>query len=990
MNVRRCERSKTNLPSPLPTFGVRWPGSALARRDQSRLPLLELIPRCGDQSPADQSGARPSKELTTCSRLSDTGSALDPLPVIELAGQFVLILQSRYYDLRMSGIRGGPKVLAANHSTTNSPDSTPLLLDILESSRVIAETASDAIITIDETSTILFVNRATSNIFGYSADELIGSDLTILMPEYLRHLHRAGLGNYITTGQKHIAWEAVELPGLHKSGKQLALEISFGEFQKEGHRFFTGIARDITRRKRDEQRIKLQQSITAILAVASSLDEAAPPLLSAIAKELNWQFAAFWSVQPQLNELHSIAQWRDESSPGTADFAEVSSHNRFGNDQSFPARIWMSKKPLWVADFGADESFPRAAVAARGNLRTAFGFPVIAADAVVGVIELFSEKNEEPDSAVLGTLVSIGSQVGQFIERVKAETERREVLTRAQEARREAEALTEQLAALQKVTDAALGHLGLKDLLAESLTRIREVLHVDTVAILLLEREENELVAWAAQGLEEEVELGVRIPVGRGFAGNIVAKGKPIIISEVENADLFNPLLREKGIKSLLGVPMMIEGAPIGVLHVGAFKHTDFKDEQVRLLQSAADRIALAVENARLYQVEQTARSEAEAANRAKDEFLTILSHELRTPLTPIIGWVHMMENGILPQGDSERALEVISRNAANLKRLISDLLDMSAVLSGKMRIEQNSVPLASVLEESVETMRSFAGDAGVELRLNLPADDRALIVTGDRGRLSQSFCNVIHNAIKFSPAGGVVTVSLKATAADAVVTIQDQGEGIPADFLPHVFERFRQADGSRTRTYGGLGLGLSLVKSFVTVHGGTIEATSGGAGLGSAFIITLPREGMAGHASEKTASGSKLNAGPAIRILLVDDEPDTLEMLDASFRRRGYETIACGSAAAALECIGRQQFDILISDIAMPEVDGLELMRELRTRPGLAAVPAIALTGYASRTDAKAAIAAGFDLHLSKPIDPSDLMAAVHNLIALRRRRKV
>ncbi|MEO7969759.1 MAG: response regulator, partial [bacterium] len=238
--------------------------------------------------------------------------------------------------------------------------------------------------------------------------------------------------------------------------------------------------------------------------------------------------------------------------------------------------------------------------------------------------------------------------------------------------------------------------------------------------------------------------------------------------------------------------------------------------------------------------------------------------------------------------------------------------------------------------------------------------------------------------------AGGVVTVSLKATASDAVVTIQDQGEGIPTDFLPHVFERFRQADGSRTRSYGGLGLGLSLVKSFVTVHGGTIEATSGGAGLGSAFIITLPLEGMAGHASEKTASGSKLNAGPAIRILLVEDEPDTLEMLDASFRRRGFETIACGSAVAALECIGRQQFDIIISDIAMPEVDGLELMRELRLRPGLATVPAIALTGYASQTDAKAAIAAGFDLHLSKPIDPSDLVAAVSNLIAIRRRRKV
>jgi PAS domain S-box-containing protein len=863
------------------------------------------------------------------------------------------------------------------------------LLDIAESSRIIAETASDAIITIDEASTILFVNRATSNIFGYNAEELIGSSLTMLMPEYLRHLHRVGVDNYLATGQKHLSWEAVELPGLHKNGKQLTLELSFGEFQKNGHRFFTGIARDITRRKLDQQRLKVQHSITDILAIASSLDEAAPKILSTIAQELNWQFAAFWSVQRHLNELHSIAQWRDESFAGSAEFAEASSHNRVGNDQSLPARIWTSKRPLWIADFGRDESFPRAAVAARGNLRTAFGFPVIAADNVIGIIELFSEKNEEPDSSMLATLVSIGSQIGQFIERVTAETERRDVLARAHQARLEAESLTAQLAALQKVTDAALGHLSIKDLLAESLKRIREVLHVDTVAILLLEREENELVAWAAQGLEEEVELGVRIPVGRGFAGNLVAKSKPIIISEVENADLFNPLLREKGIKSLLGVPMMIEGRPIGVLHVGTFKHTQFTDEEVRLLQSAADRIALAVENARLYEVEQTARAEAETANRAKDEFLTILSHELRTPLTPIIGWVHMMDTGILPKGESHRALEVIGRNAANLKRLISDLLDMSAVMSGKMQIEQTSVALASVLQESIETLQAFARDATIELRLNVSDEARSVTVTGDRGRLNQSFCNVIHNAIKFSPAHSVVTASVKATNSDAIVTIEDQGEGIPTDFLPHVFERFRQADGSRTRSYGGLGLGLSLVKSFVNVHGGTVEATSNGTGKGSTFIITLPREGMTRHASEKTATTSKRAAPGTVRILIVEDERDTLEMLDESFRSRGFETIACLSAAEALACVGRKQFDILISDIAMPEVDGLQLMRELRAKPGMAMLPAIALTGYASQTDAKAAIRAGFDLHLSKPIDPSDLVAAVNNLIALRRRRK-
>jgi PAS domain S-box-containing protein len=880
--------------------------------------------------------------------------------------------------------------LAINRSTKQGLGSTASLQDIVESSRVIAETASDAIITIDEESTILFVNRATSNIFGYTAAELVGSELTMLMPECFRHLHRAGLRNYVTDGQKHISWDAVELPGLHKSGRQIELEVSFGEFQKDGHRFFTGIARDITRRKQDEKRLNLQHSITEILAFAASLNDAAPKILWAIATNLGWQFAAFWSAQSQPGELHSIAIWRDESSAGTAGFAEASRGSRVGSDQSLPARILVSKEPLWISDFGSDESFPRAAVAARGNLHSAFGFPIIAAGAVVGVIELFSERNEEPDAATLVTLTSLGSQIGQFIERVKAETERREVLSRAQEARREAEGLTVQLAALQQVTDTALGHLSLDDLLAESLKRIREVLHVNTVAILLLEREENELVAWAAQGLEEEVELGVRIPVGRGFAGKIVATAKPIIISEVENADLFNPLLREKGIKSLLGVPMMVEGRPIGVLHVGAFKHTLFTEKEVRLLQSAADRIALAVENARLYRFEQTARAEAESANRAKDEFLTILSHELRTPLTPIIGWVHMMENGILPDSDFHRALGIINKNAYNLKRLISDLLDMSAVLSGKMRIEQASVELAGVLDESVETMRSFAHSANVELKTEISEEARSVTIKGDPTRLNQSFSNVLHNAIKFSPAHGVVTISLEATQYDGIVTIKDHGEGIPTDFLPHVFDRFRQADGSRTRLYGGLGLGLSLVKSFVEAHHGTVDVTSEGVGNGSTFIITLPREGVVAPASERRSTVSEGKAGEAICILIVEDQLDTLEMLAASFRSRGFEIIACSSAAEALDCIGRQRFDILISDIAMPEMDGLQFIRELRSRPGMSSVPAIALTGYAAQTDAKSAISAGFDLHLSKPIDPSDLLAAVNNLIALRRRRKV
>jgi len=681
-----------------------------------------------------------------------------------------------------------------DNSPTESPEAGQIPLeDIVESSRIITENVSDAIISINENSRILFVNRAALNIFGYSMEEMVGADFTMLMPEYLRRLHRAGLKNYLQTGQRHIPWVAVELPGLHKSGKEISLELSFGEFHKDGQRFFTGIARDITRRKLIEKR----------------------------------------------------------------------------------------------------------------------------------------------------------------------------------------------LAALQKVSDSALAHLSLDELLSESLNRIREVLNVDTVAILLLRTEGNELVAWAGQGLEEEVEPGVRIPVGRGFAGRIVAEGQPIIIDDVSQADVFNPLLREKGIKSLVGVPLLVEGRPIGVLHAGKLEFAHFTDEDVRLLQLAADRIALAIENSRLYQVEKTARAAAEDANQAKDEFLTVLSHELRTPLTPIIGWVHMMQNGIVPDAEFQSALSVISRNAHSLKRLINDLLDMSAILSGKMGLEKTYLSLAGVLSESVETMRSDARASKVDLRLEIADGAAALIIKGDRTRLGQTFCNILDNAIKFSPPGSYIQVRCEASDSEATVRIMDQGEGIPPEFLPYVFERFRQADGSRSRAYGGLGLGLALVKSFVAAHGGTIEAASDGAGKGSVFVVKLPRAAAPRGENGGTEPRPDLeNKENRLRILIVEDQPDTLEMLTAHFRVRGYETLACDSAAQALQIADRQHFDILISDIAMPAMDGLQLIRSLRQKKGLEETPAIALTGYASQKDAEAAIAAGFNMHFAKPIEPAELSVAVEKLL--------
>lgn len=680
--------------------------------------------------------------------------------------------------------------------------------DIIESTRIIAETASDAIITINEQSTILFVNRAAVKIFGYSMEEMLGAELTMLMPEYLRRLHRLGLQNYIETGNHHIPWESVELPGLHKTGKEISLELSFGEFQKDGQRFFTGIARDITKRKQDERRLALQHSVTEILAQATSLDKATPKLLEAICTRLGWQVAALWSVDSEQDSLCCVASWRHQSSDDLAEFEAASCKLRFRRNQGLPGKVWARKEPFWASDF-VNDAFPRSDVA-RGRLHTAFAFPIVLGEEVLGVIELFSEEKRESDSALHSTFAAIGSQIGQFIEREKGEAERGRALVREQEA-----------------------------------------------------------------------------------------------------------------------------------------------------------------------------RLEAENANQAKDEFLTILSHELRTPLTPIIGWVHMMETGILPDSEFHKALSVINRNAYGLKRLINDLLDMSAILSGKMLLEETFVSLASVLSEAVETMRSYARDSKVQLRLKISDEAESLTIQGDRSRLNQAFCNILQNAIKFSFAAGMVNINCDTNDSEAIISFKDQGQGIAPEFLPHVFERFRQADASRTRAFSGLGLGLALVKSFVEAHGGTVAAASEGEGKGSVFIIKLPREGGARKERKETARKPDIvDRKKPIRVLIVEDQPDTLAMLAANFQSRGYETIPCSSALEALRIADRDAFDIIISDIAMPLMDGLQLIADLRRKQGLESIPAIALTGYASQNDADTAIAAGFDLHLSKPIDPAELAAAVETLL--------
>jgi PAS domain S-box-containing protein len=474
--------------------------------------------------------------------------------------------------------------------------------------------------------------------------------------------------------------------------------------------------------------------------------------------------------------------------------------------------------------------------------------------------------------------------------------------------------------------------------------------------------------------------------------------GQPEIYPELTEAMARTVLTDEEhikrlmsfGIKSSMIVPLKARGRTLGAL---SFLSTEsgrvYQPNDLMLAKELARRAALAIDNARLY-------NRAQEANRTKDEFLATLSHELRTPLTPIIGWVHMMRDERLTQVDLAHGLTVIDNNSQALARLINDLLDMSAILNGKMRIDRLPVTIDHILKEAVETVRAQAQVRGIEIELQLCDGAELAFVSGDRTRLGQIFWNLINNAVKFSHKGGHVRVRCAADDGELRIEVEDEGIGIAPEFLPHVFDRFRQADMSTTKPHGGLGIGLALVKNFVEAHGGTVAAESAGADRGSCFTVRLPRLQLpAGTPTAQPNTSATAPVAPpqparpmsAPRLLVIEDADDTLELLRRAFTARGYRVSACGSAEAARDVAARELFDIIISDIGLPEIDGYDLLARLRQeQPRLRAVPAIALSGYATAQDVERAHAAGFAAHIAKPIDPTALASVVEQLLAQQR----
>jgi PAS domain S-box-containing protein len=454
---------------------------------------------------------------------------------------------------------------------------------------------------------------------------------------------------------------------------------------------------------------------------------------------------------------------------------------------------------------------------------------------------------------------------------------------------------------------------------------------------------------------------------------------------------------------SYLAVPVVSRtGEVIGGLFFGHSERDVFTERAERIVTGIASQAAMAIDNARLYEnvrrageeradlleAERAARAEAERMNLMKDEFLATLSHELRTPLTAILGWAQILNMSEPPNDEFREGLEVIERNCRAQTQLIADLLDMSRIVSGKIRLDVQTTELSPVIEAAVESVRPSAEAKKIHLRTIL--DPLAGPVAGDPTRLQQVAWNLLTNAIKFTPKGGKVDVMLERVNSHLEITVRDSGVGIKAEFLPLVFERFRQADASTTRSYGGLGIGLSIVKSLVELHGGTVRAKSPGEGQGATFIVSLPLAPLRGGEMREHPTSSKAKPTDCedlhlagVTVLIVDDDADARNLISRVLVQCEADVITAGSAVEGLLLLKERRPDVLISDIGMPETDGYQFLRWVRQLPleEGGKTPAIALTAFARTEDRTRAMLAGYQVHIAKPIETQELLATVANL---------
>ena len=528
---------------------------------------------------------------------------------------------------------------------------------------------------------------------------------------------------------------------------------------------------------------------------------------------------------------------------------------------------------------------------------------------------------------------------------------------------------------------------------------------------VLDERGESQML-YALSGLPREAFANLPMLRNIDILGPTFESQGTVLIDDVtkdprygKNSPYYGMPAGYPSVTSYLAVPVVSRSGEIhGGLFFGHPEPGRFTDREARIIEGIASQAAVAMDNARLYEVAQKARetaeeaaAQAEESSRLKEEFLATISHELRTPLNAILGWSRMLRSGKMDHEATTKALDTIERNARAQAQLIEDLLDVSRIVTGKLRMDVRPVDPVTFTEAAIDAVQPAAEAKGV--RIVKVMDTGAVSVPGDPVRLQQMVWNLLSNAVKFTPRGGKVQIQLERVNSHVEIAVRDNGQGIPPEFLPHVFDRFRQADQAVSRQHGGMGLGLSIVRHLVEMHGGSVTAASPGKDQGATFTLRLPvspvyqvdhDEGRIHPAAQRLLmpldDADRLDD---IKILVVDDEDDTRELLRAGLSQSGASVTVTSSAQEALQSLTSEKPDVVISDIGMPDVDGYELIRRVRAlsdeRGGK--VPAVALTAYARFEDRLKALRAGYEMHVPKPVELTELVAVIVSLIRREKR---
>ncbi len=898
--------------------------------------------------------------------------------------------------------------------------------------RVTLASIGDAVVATDDHGSVLFMNPTAERLLGWDEHEAIGlpSSRIIELCD-----HDSGLRIDDPVQSVLQSRQTLTLSGnvavKHRTGSLIPIEDSTSPILNDSGRITGAILvfHDATARKHKERLDAATAEIVRILAYASSLDQVAEELVRAACRGMRCDGGTLWTTDDSGTHL------RRRGGVGTLLY-----------DDTFAREIVSKGAPLWRSL----EGVPREQIkptCGTGEARSIVGFPLIVEGQVRGALDLVAEREISFDETTLQWLSSLGLRIGQLIERKREETRRRAII----EGAFDSIISFDNKAEILDMNEAAETMFGAprERLRGSPIARILDLPDFDPVHLTEPERETrlSRVITTTGRSLDGHqlsLEITVTEAVVEGaslftaFIRNVSEQTKRQAELVIQNQILHNMnegvcLADESGIiifnnkaqEELLGYsPGEMIGKNISlVLGTSSASGSDalhgFRDEiEIRRRDGSAittltqiseilflgrryflcvqdditDRKEAEYNRARLLESERAARSQLERASQIKDEFLATLSHELRTPLNAILGWSQLIKRGVLDKARLDQGLEVIEKNARVQAQIIGDLLDMSRIVSGKVRLETRPVSIASIVQAAVETITPTAQLKNITIETRLSPLLGTL--NGDPNRLQQVFWNLLSNAVRFSPPGGQVVVEGHTASQGVEISVRDFGEGIKSEFVPHVFDRFRQGDASTTRKHGGLGLGLSIVKQLVELHGGEVRAASAGPGTGATFTVTLPRTGAISEqekpnephpTSSRHPYQSDMPSLEGRHVIAVDDEEDARNLLKVILEEQGATVTTAASADDAMRALERQKPDLIVSDISMPDEDGYTFIRKVRAR-GIergGEIPAIALTAFARPEDQAAALAAGFQIHLSKPIDPARLVSSVARMLA-------